>query len=1141
MTFGANLFPTRRNYATRAVLSLLIAFDADRDGDLDILTASEQEGRLELLRNDGSGSFLGKPEVVISYLHPRAIVAGDLDRDGDEDLAVTPLAGSIALYTNDGSGAFAPSVTLELGGDLSPPLLADVTGDGLLDVVVAAHNCDAQETSDIVLLANEGTGLFTTARRVRVPGEVCVIRAANLDGDPDIELAALAYAVPLDVHSVPFEVHVLVLDREPVGSSPDCDRNGVPDSCDADCNLTGSPDTCDIAWGSSHDFDLNGVPDECDADCDLNGIPDAADIARGDADCNQNGIIDACEARDGNRNGIPDDCDVLSGSSPDCDRNGVPDEVDLEPVLELAQSEHGKLGSGIALAYGDLDRDGTPDLIVSDGSSHRGLFGDGRGGFVERDLALGLEGVRSLVAADFDGDSRLDLAALAERRTCGSIRGAAALLHGEASGGFRRASMHEVGGEPRSALAAELGGRGLLDFVVLSVDGIWILFARGDGSFEPPVQSLKQRLLPLHRAMDAADLNGDGRLDLVTDGGLLLLQVADRSFRRGLDFPVGGKTLEEWGTGVAAADLDQDGDIDIVTGLVAGNRGDATFEEGPVLVAQAQGVTAGDWDGDGDSDVALAVSRFIEVRMNGGDGAFLPPVKVPTAADPVRLWGLDADLDQRLDIVALSLWLPSGRVSIHRNLGEGRFASRELPADPFLVGSLAAMDLDEDGDKDLATLVVRTAQAPRVLVLENRGDGTFDQAGLFVQEGSPTDMLAGDTDGDGDLDLILTSEGDAQGLYVLQNDEGNFGRRVDLPDVGRVDSMSAAELNGDAALDLIALDNDASSLSLLLGDGAGRFQRGPSIVRERLRNVVPADLDGDKNPEILVYAGRQLLVLSQERGTAIVETSRVPLGAQPFGGFAVADFDGDGAPDIAASVSECASCSSPILTCEGTPGISIILNRGKGAWEVSPILAMSDFSEFIAAVDLDGDADLDLAATLRVSGDCRFEGNEVQFFLNDGAGRFSSWGTVAAVEPLKVLMADLDADGLPEVLTRTTSGDLSILRNLTRPLRALDRNRDGVPDACERAPFRRGDWNQDGRRDLTDAVALLAWLFEGAEAHGCDVAGDVDDDGRLGITDPIRLLHHLFRGGAPPPEPFESCGEDPTADDLPCEKFLMCP
>lgn len=81
--------------------------------------------------------------------------------------------------------------------------------------------------------------------------------------------------------------------------------------------------------------------------------------------------------------------------------------------------------------------------------------------------------------------------------------------------------------------------------------------------------------------------------------------------------------------------------------------------------------------------------------------------------------------------------------------------------------------------------------------------------------------------------------------------------------------------------------------------------------------------------------------------------------------------------------------------------------------------------------------------------------------------------------------------------------------------------------------FLRGDANGDLSLDLSDAVKTLLHLFAGGDLS-CPDAADVDDDGALRISDPIALLDFLFRGGGPPPPPFPSPGEDPTADALGC-------
>jgi hypothetical protein len=78
--------------------------------------------------------------------------------------------------------------------------------------------------------------------------------------------------------------------------------------------------------------------------------------------------------------------------------------------------------------------------------------------------------------------------------------------------------------------------------------------------------------------------------------------------------------------------------------------------------------------------------------------------------------------------------------------------------------------------------------------------------------------------------------------------------------------------------------------------------------------------------------------------------------------------------------------------------------------------------------------------------------------------------------------------------------------------------------------FRRGDVNEDSRCDISDAIGILGYLFQGFRAVRCIDAADVDDDGEVVLNDPLILLRSLFQGGAAIPE---RCLPDTTADDLP--------
>jgi hypothetical protein len=89
--------------------------------------------------------------------------------------------------------------------------------------------------------------------------------------------------------------------------------------------------------------------------------------------------------------------------------------------------------------------------------------------------------------------------------------------------------------------------------------------------------------------------------------------------------------------------------------------------------------------------------------------------------------------------------------------------------------------------------------------------------------------------------------------------------------------------------------------------------------------------------------------------------------------------------------------------------------------------------------------------------------------------------------------------------------------------------------------FVRGDSDSDGRRAVTDAVLVLAYLFDGGTPPMCRDAADVNDDGRLNLVDPLALLDHVLRGATAPAAPSPSCGSDPSLDGLGCDAFAACP
>ena len=82
--------------------------------------------------------------------------------------------------------------------------------------------------------------------------------------------------------------------------------------------------------------------------------------------------------------------------------------------------------------------------------------------------------------------------------------------------------------------------------------------------------------------------------------------------------------------------------------------------------------------------------------------------------------------------------------------------------------------------------------------------------------------------------------------------------------------------------------------------------------------------------------------------------------------------------------------------------------------------------------------------------------------------------------------------------------------------------------------FRRGDANRDGSFDITDPIAIMAWLFQGGPAPACEDAADANDDGWIDLTDSVVALGTLFQGAPALPDPYDRTGQDPTSDALIC-------
>ena len=160
---------------------------ADLDGDHapDLLTANLQDTTISLRYNDGHGDFRSKTGEIGVGQSPVEVVTGDLDADGRPDVLVLRQANSqILVLRNDGHDGFIANPSVRVGGNPGGLTLADVDGDGDLDLLVA----DYARHGTVSVLLNDGHAHFTLHQQVPVDAYPIRLALADLDhdGDPDL-------------------------------------------------------------------------------------------------------------------------------------------------------------------------------------------------------------------------------------------------------------------------------------------------------------------------------------------------------------------------------------------------------------------------------------------------------------------------------------------------------------------------------------------------------------------------------------------------------------------------------------------------------------------------------------------------------------------------------------------------------------------------------------------------------------------------------------------------------------------------------------------------------------------------------------------------------------------------------------------
>lgn len=365
---------------------------------------------------------------------------------------------------------------------------------------------------------------------------------------------------------------------------------------------------------------------------------------------------------------------------------------------------------------------------------------------------------------------------------------------------------------------------------------------------------------------------------------------------------------------VVAADLDEDGRLDLVAGDRNGDAGRVTvlrntgtaggvvsfgapaggpFDPG-VAGAGVGPVATGDFTGDGHPDVLAgmatgAVTDEVVLLDGDGRGALTPDASGPitTRANLTGLAVADLDADDDLDaLTAHEIGLSGSEMAVLRQTGAGLgFVNSYGAGGTSMAMAVAVGQLDGTSGVD-ALVVSRNAGAGSAWVATGTGV-TFAPLIPVAVGPRPEHVRLADVDGDGDLDGIVL-DGSTGLISVLLNDgDGNLtAGSILVPGLGDGSGLDVADLDGDGLVDLVVSDATADRVGVLLGDGSGAF--GPASwlpMGTGARSAIAADLTGDGIPD-LVTADSGAGALSVRRGTSTPDpqaTSPGDFGARAVG------------------------------------------------------------------------------------------------------------------------------------------------------------------------------------------------------------------------------------------------------------------
>jgi len=758
----------------------------------------------------GQPSPLNRSGAGLTPVASGSAAAADIDGDGDQDLVITGQQNAIfgnqiaTLYKNDGSGDFT-EVDAGLSGVFGgASAFADVDGDGDQDLLIAGES-GASPTA--TLYENDGSGNFTEADAGLNGVQNPAVAFGDIDGDDDPDL------VITGVGGGSFEANTTTYENDGSGNFTETDAG-----------------LADVENGALDFGDIDG-----DGDQDL----------------------------------------ILTGSDADFNDQTILYENDGGGNFAQVDAGLTTVGPG-SVELSDIDGDGAPDLIVTgfaeSGRSAILYTNDGSGSFSE--AGAGLDPIVGAAAlGDVNGDGAPDLVLTGND---GSGNPAAKLYENDGGGGFSSRTANLTGGASGSAFFTDADGDDDQDLLVTGggalFDAATRLYVNNTTQTGPnrppratrfPGSDTTAAGLVFSRTVEIGDPDGDPvSLTLTQDESDDGASFADRG---------DGTAPFEYVPSRSAAGSEVPFTIEASDG-----QGESTSFSFSVRVPDAfeanrdlaplafSSSDFGDIDGDGDQDLVVTgrdtggTQRAI-LYESDGDGGFSSLDAGLTAVESGASEFADIDGDGDLDLLIAGDTRPGELATIYENDGSGNFSSIDAGLSDVSGAAAEFGDVDGDGDPDLVLIGTDGNGDPQATLYENDGSGSFASSGEDLANAEDASVDLADTDGDGDLDLLITGEVDFSASTILyENDGSGSFSQVDagLDDAQRSDA-AFGDIDGDGDQDLILAGtvNFSPGTVVYENDGSGSFTARSAPLRAVSRaSVELGDIDADGDLD-LVLAG----------------------------------------------------------------------------------------------------------------------------------------------------------------------------------------------------------------------------------------------------------------------------------------------